>query len=123
MQNKFYFRQQGQGMVEFTIVLVFGVMVMTIGPGGDVLLDLLGIMNDKYQGYSYAASLSEMPSYDTIADYAAVVGPDYVDPAALIGEIGNYTSFPTLDSFPDGIVPTTPAEIRNTILDGATSFF
>ncbi len=119
MQSKVYYRQQGQGMVEFTIVLVFGVMVMTMGPGGDVLLDLLGVINDKYQGYSYAASLSEMPQYDTIADYAIAVGPDYVDPAALIGEIGNYTSFPTLDSFPDGILPTSPSDI----LDGATSFF
>jgi hypothetical protein len=124
MLNKSYFRQQGQGMVEFTIVLVFGVMVMTIGPGGDVLLDLLGVLNDKYQGYSYAASLSEMPQYDTIGEYAAAVGPDYVDPAALIGEIGNYVEFPTdLASFPDDLVPDTPEEILDVILDGAGSFF
>jgi hypothetical protein len=124
MRNKCDFRQQGQGMVEFTIVLVFGVMVMTIGPGGDVLLDLLGVMNDKYQGYSYATSISEMPQYDTIGEYVAVVGSDYVDPAALIGEIGSYASFPTtMESFPDDLVPTTPAEISSYLLDGASSFF
>jgi hypothetical protein len=122
MRNKSNLNQRGQGMVEFTIVLVFGVMLMTIGPGGDVLLDLLGIMNDKYQGYSYATSISEMPPYDTIGEYIAVVGPDYVDPSALFGQLGNYTSFPANSmptTFPSGIMPSSPSDI----LDGFTSFF
>ncbi len=123
MLNKINFRQHGQGMVEFTIVLVFGVMVMTIGPGGDVLLDLLGILNDKHQGYSYAASLSEIPQYDTIGEYAVAVGGDYVDPAALATQLTGFTDFPDLESFPDDLVPDTPEEILDTILDGATSFF
>jgi len=120
MSNRNTLRQLGQGMVEFIVVLVFGVMVMTIGPGGDVLLDLLGIMNDKYQGYSYATSLSTLPDHDNLAAYLIdedVIDP--IDPDALVDEIRNYTSFPTLDSFPDDLMPDSPSDI----LDGAISFF
>jgi hypothetical protein len=57
-------RQTGQGMVEYVVVLVFGVMILTVGPGGDVLLDLLAVMHDNHQGYSYSASLSTLPDQD-----------------------------------------------------------
>ncbi|MFB3101431.1 MAG: hypothetical protein ACE1ZM_08315 [Gammaproteobacteria bacterium] len=120
MRNKHTLHQLGQGMVEFIVVLVFGVMVMTIGPGGDVLLDLLGIMNDKYQGYSYATSLSTLPDHDNLAAYLIdedIIDP--IDPGALVDEIRSYTSFPTLDSFPDDLLPDSPSDI----LDGASSFF
>lgn len=120
MRNRHTLRQLGQGMVEFIVVLVFGVMVMTIGPGGDVLLDLLGVMNDKYQGYSYATSLSTLPDHDNLAAYLIdedIIDP--IDPGALVDEISNYTSFPTLDTFPDDLMPDSPADI----LDGAISFF
>lgn len=63
--------QAGQGMVEYIVVLVFGVMLLTTGPGGDVLLDLLGVLNDNHQGYSYAASLSTLPDHDNVLDLAA----------------------------------------------------
>jgi hypothetical protein len=117
MRNKSTNRERGQGMVEFTVVLVFGVMVMTIGPGGDVLLDLLGVMNDKYQGYSYAASLSDLPQYDSLGAYA--IDTTGVDPQALVNQMNSYTSFPGLSTFPDDLMPTSPADI----LDGVTSFF
>ena len=120
MKTRHYLRQCGQGMVEFIVVLVFGVMVMTIGPGGDVLLDLLGIMNDKYQGYSYATSLSTLPDHDNLAAYlidADIIDP--IDPNELVNEIRSYTSFPTLESFSEDLLPNSPSDI----LDGATSFF
>ena len=107
-------------MVEFIVVLVFGVMVLTIGPGGDVLLDLLGVMNDKFQGYSYAASLSDLPAHDSLGAYLIdedVIDP--IDPNDIISEINKYTTFPTLDDFPDDLMPDSPSDI----LDGATSFF
>jgi hypothetical protein len=61
-------RQTGQGMVEYVVVLVFGVMILTVGPGGDVLLDLLAVMHDNHQGYSYSASLSTLPDQDNAGD-------------------------------------------------------
>tara|TARA_R110002072_G_scaffold32211_5_gene98613 strand:+ start:6036 stop:6389 length:354 start_codon:yes stop_codon:yes gene_type:complete len=72
--------QAGQGMVEYIVVLVFGVMVLTVGPGGDILLDFLGVLNDNYQGYSYSASLSTLPDHDNFALYA-------VDTLAIESEI------------------------------------
>jgi len=117
MRTRHTLRQLGQGMVEFIVVLVFGVMVMTIGPGGDVLLDLLGIMNDKYQGYSYATSLSTLPDHDNLAAY--ILEENGIDPGDLVDEIRSYTSFPTLDSFPDDLMPESASDI----LEGATSFF
>ncbi len=113
-------KQQGQGMVEFIVVLVFGVMVLTIGPGGDVLLDLLAMLNDKYQGYSYAVSLSELPSHDSLGAYLIdndVVDP--IDPNDLVNEINSYLNFPSLDTFPEDLMPDGPEDI----LDGMTSFF
>ena len=41
----------GQGMVEYTVVLAFGVLLL-MGPGGDVLKDLAMVMKNKYRGYS-----------------------------------------------------------------------
>ncbi len=120
MRNRHTLRQLGQGMVEFTIALVFGVMVMTIGPGGDVLLDLLGVMNDKYQGYSYATSLSTLPDHDNLAAYLIdedIIDP--IDPNELVDEIRNYTDFPSLESFSEDLLPDGPEDI----LDGAISFF
>ena len=60
-------------MVEYIVVLVFGVMLLTVGPGGDILLDLLAVLNDNHQGYSYAVSLSDLPEQDNLAIYAAEV--------------------------------------------------
>jgi len=111
-------RQKGQGMVEFTIVLVFGVMVMSIGPGGDVLLDLLGVINDKYQGYSYAASLSDLPEHDNLAAYV-IAEANGVDPNNLVNQINSFTSFPTITTPSTNLLPSSPSGLLNS----ATSFF
>ena len=67
-------RQQfGQSMTEYIIVLAFGVMVITTGPGGDVMLRLLDVMKSNYEGYSYSLSLSEAPDYDDEATYVAAL--------------------------------------------------
>jgi hypothetical protein len=51
-------------MVEYTIVLVFGVLVLVSGPGRDVILDLMEVIRNNYDGYSYAMSLSEWPEFE-----------------------------------------------------------
>ncbi len=57
-------------MVEYTVVLVFGVLALTTGPSGDVIQELLDVIKENYKGYSYALSLSEAPDFDSAADYA-----------------------------------------------------
>ena len=114
-------RQRGQGMAEYVVVLVFGVMVMTVGPGGDVLLDLLGVINDKYQGYSYASSMSTLPDHDNLADY--LIDEDIIDPIEpgdLVTALEEYTSFPDLD-VPD--LDMGKDYLIDEITDEVTSFF
>jgi Flp pilus assembly pilin Flp len=64
--------QYGQAMVEYTIVLAFGVMVL-VGPGVDVIADLTDVIKWKYESYSYAMSLSEIPDTATTLSLPASV--------------------------------------------------
>ena len=54
-------RQKGQSIVEYTVVSVFGILVLTTGPGGDYVLELTNAIRSNYDGYSYAVSLSDYP--------------------------------------------------------------
>lgn len=54
-------RQLGQSMVEYTVVTVFGILVLTTGPGGDVIIQLTDAVRDNFDGYTYAVSLSDIP--------------------------------------------------------------
>ena len=121
IKTKQRFYQRGQGMAEYVVVLVFGVMVMTVGPGGDVLLDLLGVMNDKYQGYSYVSSMSTLPDHDNLADYLIdedIIDP--IDPGDLVTALEEYTSFPDLD-VPD--LDMAEDYLIDEITSEVTSFF
>ncbi len=112
-------RQTGQSMVEYTVVLVFGVLVFTTGPGANVLTDLYNVMQDNYKGYSYAVSLSEYPDHDSLGDY--LLDPEVLekrDPTTVVDQISQFTTFPTLEKMPAGL-PRSPGDI----LDGATAFF
>ncbi|OGT79172.1 MAG: hypothetical protein A3H91_09695 [Gammaproteobacteria bacterium RIFCSPLOWO2_02_FULL_61_13] len=73
------FRQAGQSMVEYTVVLVFGVLALTTGPSGDVIQELLDVIKENYKGYSYALSLSEAPDFDSAADYALALEAEGLD--------------------------------------------
>lgn len=116
-KEKSYLRQSGQSMVEYTIVLVFGVMILTSGPAGDVILDLLATLNNKYEGYSYTVSMSDLPQYDTLNDYLKT---NYsVTPDKMADAVSKYLSLPTLGKFPKDQLPTSPADI----ISGAGNFF
>jgi hypothetical protein len=118
MSNKNGTHQAGQGMVEYVVVLVFGVMVLTIGPGGDVLLDLLAVINDNHQGYSYASSLSDLPQFDSLGDYVLDAQGENID--AVENKLKElYDMVPSSPSFefPDAM-PTSASDI----LEGASIF-
>ena len=54
-------RQLGQAMIEYTVVSVFGILVLTTGPGRGVIEDLENAVRNNYDGFSYAVSLSDYP--------------------------------------------------------------
>lgn len=99
-------------MVEYIVVLVFGVMVLTVGPGGDVLLDLLGVLNDNYQGYSYSASLSTLPEHDNLALYAT-------DALGIENQLANLGNFSIEDALSEA-VPSLPTA-EEVIAEGLSS--
>ena len=111
-------RQNGQGMVEYVVVLTFGVMLLTIGPGGDVLLDLLAVMHDNHQGYSYASSLSTLPQFDNLGEY--ILDANGEDITAVENKLNQlYSSVPSSPTFefPSDIPPSV------TDLTDGLSFF
>lgn len=102
------FKQQlGQSMIEYTLVLAFGVLTLTTGPMQDVIANLTQRIQDHYTGYSYAISLSDIPDADIInlnQLYTDQGLPDdmvnYLDdtPDALVSAINQVTNaqFPSL---------------------------
>ncbi len=65
-----YLRQKGQAMIEYTVVSVFGILVLTTGPGRGVIGDLTNAIRDNYDGFSYGVSLSDYPDKE---DYLELI--------------------------------------------------
>jgi len=92
-----YLRQKGQAMIEYTVVSVFGILVLTTGPGRGVIGDLEDAIRNNYDGFSYAVSLSDFPDKNDIDDltdmYEAQGLPDdrvaYLadDPVDLVSDL------------------------------------
>ncbi|MCB1745042.1 MAG: hypothetical protein KDK91_32040 [Gammaproteobacteria bacterium] len=57
-------------MVEFTIVLVFAVMVLVMGPGGDVIAELFMVSKETHRGYEFSMSMSPLPDFDSAENHA-----------------------------------------------------
>ena len=66
--NYKFWRQKGQSMVEYTVVSVFGILVLTTGPGGNVIIDLTNAVRSNYDAYSYSVSLSDYPDKEDYAE-------------------------------------------------------
>lgn len=61
--------QLGQSMIEYCVVVAFGVLTLSTGPMRELLFeDLPNTIRDNFQGYSYAISLSDTPDHDNSAD-------------------------------------------------------
>lgn len=104
-------RQKGQSMVEYTVVSVFGILVLTTGPGGDVVVDLTNAVRNNFDGYTYAVSLSDYPEKENLTELLALytsqgMPDDQIDylmgppPVADIGELINEISQYNIGSFP-----------------------
>ena len=63
-----YVRQKGQAMIEYTVVTVFGILVLTTGPGRGVIEDLEEAVRNNYDGFSYGVSLSDYPDKENYFD-------------------------------------------------------
>lgn len=123
--HKRWWRQLGQSMAEYTVVmaaLVGGLLVANRGACPDEYEDcieyLLTVMHDNYDGYS--SSISAVHKYDR--DYAlSDVGDDDDDDSPPGGGPGDGDS----GGGPPGGVPDTPPVTQATVLqsaDGSTTY-
>ncbi len=95
-------RQQGQSMVEYTVVVMalITALIMPLPdalrrdgapPGENAVESLERAIRDNYQGYSYAVSMSEYPDYQGPGELS-----DMADAAQKGGEmmINEFKEFP-----------------------------
>jgi len=62
-------RQLGQSMVEYTVVIMFGILTLSSSPMRDAVATLMDSIRQNYEGYSFALSLSDYPDSDTAQNY------------------------------------------------------
>ncbi|MCB1747594.1 MAG: hypothetical protein H6977_16125 [Gammaproteobacteria bacterium] len=95
-------------MVEYTVILAFGVL-MLMGPGGDVLLDLATVMKNKYRGYSYAMSLSPLPDFGTGPRLANYIEDLNLDPELDDETLARLTVDPVQEQVNTALQPISDA--------------
>lgn len=72
-------RLRGQSMVEYIVILAFGMLVL-LGPGTDIMRALRDVLRNNYGSYSYAMSLSPLPDFGTGPDLATYIDTNAVGP-------------------------------------------
>ena len=65
--------QRGQSMIEYTVVVTFGILFMTTGPMKGAIGDVTKAMQSNYEGYTYAISFSDLPDSDSVGDYKTLL--------------------------------------------------
>ena len=59
----------GQSMVEYTVVIMFGILTMSSAPMRVAVDSLMETIRQNYAGYSFAISLSDYPDYADVNTY------------------------------------------------------
>lgn len=102
-------------MVEYCVVVSFGVLTLTTGPMKDLIFQLTGTIQNNFQGFSYAISLSDTPDHTNAGDLQTMLEDQGVpsDRAAYLAQnpfdLSEYfdkipTSLPDLSAGMDDIL-------------------
>jgi hypothetical protein len=83
--------QVGQSMIEYTVVLMFGVLTLTTGPMKDQVTILMDTIRANYSGYSFAMSLSDIPDSASPNEYWTLLDSQNV-PTELKQKLTDRTS-------------------------------
>jgi Flp pilus assembly pilin Flp len=108
---------RGQAMVEYTVILAFGLMVL-LGPGGDVLRDLADVMKNNYRGYTYALSMSPLPDFDTGPQLREYIEGLNLDPELDEQSLERLTVDPVQDAVTAALSPLTNLTSQFSSIDG-----
>lgn len=99
---------RGQAMVEYTVILAFGLMVL-LGPGGDVIAALADVLKNNYRGYSYSLSMSPLPDFDTGPELREYINEVAFNPEVDEATIARLTVDPIQDAVTTALSPLTSA--------------
>ncbi len=61
--------QFGQSMVEYTVVIAFGILTLSTDLVQDEVDILMATIHQNYAGYSFALSISDYPDYNDANEY------------------------------------------------------
>jgi hypothetical protein len=118
VSSSFIQRQQGQSIIEYTVISAILITMLLALNGTDVIANLNNAIKNNYDGYSYAVSLSDYPDKKSFTDLISMYNTqgmpseqrEYLtdNPGQLVDDLRNYalTSFPELAEgldFLDGI--------------------
>jgi hypothetical protein len=70
---KLHRKQLGQSMIEYTVVIIFGILTITSGPMKDQIGTLLDTIRSNYRGYSFAISISDIPDSSSNVEYSVLL--------------------------------------------------
>lgn len=100
--------QQGQSIIEYTVICATLITMLLAFNGTDVIANLNNAIKNNYDGYSYAVSLSDYPDKKSYIDLISMYNDqgmpseqrEYLtdNPNQLVQDLKNYalTSFPEL---------------------------
>jgi len=60
-------------MIEYTVVIVFGILTLSSGPVKVAVNDLLTSIRNNYHGYSYAIAFSDIPDSNSHQEYETLL--------------------------------------------------
>ena len=98
--------QFGQSMVEYTVVIAFGILTLSTDLVQDEVDLLMATIHQNYAGYSFALSISDYPDYDSASLYWA----DLVDK-----EVNEDMRHILTDNSQNGIGPRTSVQYTTAV--------
>jgi hypothetical protein len=91
-------------MIEYCVVVTFGVLTLTTGPMKSLIFELTDTIQNNFQGYSYAISLSDTPDHTNSVDLETMLITQGVpdDQAAYLSQ-NPFALSEDLEDFPTSV--------------------
>ncbi len=113
---------RGQAMVEYTVILAFGLMTL-LGPGGDVIAALADVLKNNYRSYSYSLSMSPLPDFDTGPELREYINDVALDPEVDEETLARLTVDPVQEAVTSALSPLTSAQSAFSDIDSLLGGF
>ena len=117
-------KQFGQSMVEYTVVIAFGILTLSTDLVQDEVDLLMATIHQNYAGYSFALSISDYPDYDSASEYwleldGKEVNDDMKDVLTDKIKQDNTRTSAKYTTAVEYYQTSSPVAVKSTILSGA----